>query len=86
MALRDVTLEDKYTATAGRLVMTGTQALVRLPLLQKALGHDATYAALLLLGWSATSVVWCELETIRQGNVAGPSSRGASRWSSVVTV
>jgi MFS family permease len=26
-------------------------------LLQKALGHDATYAALLLLGWSATSVV-----------------------------
>ncbi len=35
MALRDVTLEDKYTATAGRLVMTGTQALVRLPLLQK---------------------------------------------------
>jgi indolepyruvate ferredoxin oxidoreductase len=36
MALRDVTLEDKYTAGSGRLVMTGTQALVRLPLLQKA--------------------------------------------------
>jgi indolepyruvate ferredoxin oxidoreductase len=36
MALRDVSLEDKYTAAAGRLVMTGTQALVRLPLLQKA--------------------------------------------------
>ena len=36
MALRDVALDDKYTAASGRLVMTGTQALVRLPLLQKA--------------------------------------------------
>jgi len=36
MALRDVALNDKYTAASGRLVMTGTQALVRLPLLQKA--------------------------------------------------
>jgi indolepyruvate ferredoxin oxidoreductase len=36
MALRDVTLEDKYSAAAGRLVMTGAQALVRLPLMQKA--------------------------------------------------
>jgi indolepyruvate ferredoxin oxidoreductase len=36
MALRDVSLDDKYTATAGRVVMTGIQALVRLPLLQKA--------------------------------------------------
>jgi indolepyruvate ferredoxin oxidoreductase len=36
MALRDVALNDKYTAASGRAVMTGTQALVRLPLLQKA--------------------------------------------------
>ena len=36
MARRDVSLDDKYTATAGRVVMTGIQALVRLPLLQKA--------------------------------------------------
>ena len=36
MALRDVALNDKYTAAAGRVVMTGTQALVRLPLMQKA--------------------------------------------------
>jgi indolepyruvate ferredoxin oxidoreductase len=36
MALRDVALDDKYTAGSGRVVMTGTQALVRLPLLQKA--------------------------------------------------
>jgi len=35
MALRDVTLDDKYASAAGRLVMTGTQALTRLPLLQK---------------------------------------------------
>ncbi len=36
MALRDVALDDKYTAASGRVMMTGTQALVRLPLLQKA--------------------------------------------------
>ena len=36
MALRDVALDDKYTAAAGRVVITGTQALVRLPLLNAA--------------------------------------------------
>ncbi len=35
MALKDVSLEDKYTRDSGRLYMTGNQALVRLPLLQK---------------------------------------------------
>ncbi|MBI4290924.1 MAG: indolepyruvate ferredoxin oxidoreductase family protein [Betaproteobacteria bacterium] len=31
----EVTLEDKYTLDAGRAFMTGTQALVRLPMLQR---------------------------------------------------
>ena len=31
-----VTLDDKYTKAAGRVYMTGTQALVRLLLAQKA--------------------------------------------------
>ncbi|MEM7288779.1 MAG: indolepyruvate ferredoxin oxidoreductase family protein [Pseudomonadota bacterium] len=31
---KDVTLEDKYTATQGKVFMNGTQALVRLPLVQ----------------------------------------------------
>ena len=31
---KTVTLDDKYTARAGRVFMTGTQALVRLPLVQ----------------------------------------------------
>ena len=35
MALKDVSLEDKYTKDSGRQYMTGNQALVRLPLLQK---------------------------------------------------
>lgn len=35
MSLAAVTLEDKYTASSGRLFMTGMQALVRLPLLQR---------------------------------------------------
>ena len=29
------TLDDKYTATAGRVFLTGTQALIRLPMLQR---------------------------------------------------
>ncbi len=34
MALRNVTLEDKYTVNDGRIFITGTQALVRLPIMQ----------------------------------------------------
>jgi len=33
--LRDVALDDKYTLAAGRVYLTGTQALVRLPLVQR---------------------------------------------------
>ena len=35
MALAAVTLDDKYTLEHGRVYLTGTQALVRLPLLQR---------------------------------------------------
>ncbi|MFM0309076.1 indolepyruvate ferredoxin oxidoreductase family protein [Paraburkholderia sp. RL17-383-BIF-A] len=35
-ALADVSLDDKYTLEKGRVYMSGTQALVRLPMLQKA--------------------------------------------------
>ena len=33
MKLRDVALDDKYTVEEGRIFLTGTQALVRLPLM-----------------------------------------------------
>ena len=33
--LRAVSLDDKYDATAGTVYLTGTQALVRLPLMQR---------------------------------------------------
>ncbi len=33
--LRDVQLDDKYTADRGQVYLTGTQALVRLPLMQR---------------------------------------------------
>ena len=33
--LRQVSLDDKYDATEGRVYLTGTQALVRLPLMQR---------------------------------------------------
>ena len=32
---REITLDDKYTLASGRAFMTGTQALVRLPMLQR---------------------------------------------------
>jgi len=35
-ALREVTLDDKYALERGRAFMSGTQALVRLPMLQRA--------------------------------------------------
>jgi indolepyruvate ferredoxin oxidoreductase len=34
-ALERVTLDDKYTLPAGRAFMSGIQALVRLPMLQR---------------------------------------------------
>src|SRR6202521_538700 len=34
--LRNVTLDDKYALESGRAYLTGTQALVRLPMLQRA--------------------------------------------------
>ena len=34
MTLRTVSLDDKYTLESGRIFITGTQALVRLPLMQ----------------------------------------------------
>ncbi|MFA5678381.1 MAG: indolepyruvate ferredoxin oxidoreductase family protein [Pseudomonas sp.] len=39
--MRDVKLEDKYTEQDGQVLMTGTQALVRLPLLQRELDRRA---------------------------------------------
>ena len=35
MTLKTVTLDDKYTLTEGRIFITGTQALVRLPMTQQ---------------------------------------------------
>ena len=34
-ALADVTLDDKYTAGSGKIYLSGVQALVRLPLIQR---------------------------------------------------
>jgi indolepyruvate ferredoxin oxidoreductase len=33
--LKDVSLDDKYTATSGKIFLSGIQALVRLPMIQK---------------------------------------------------
>ena len=36
MALRAVTLDDKYVLDTGRVYLTGSQALVRLPMISAA--------------------------------------------------
>ena len=33
--MRNVALNDKYTVTSGRIILSGTHALVRLPMMQK---------------------------------------------------
>ena len=40
-ALRNVTLDDKYTLERGRIYLSGVQALVRLPLMQRARDRKA---------------------------------------------
>ena len=35
LKLKDVSLDDKYTATEGAVFLTGIQALVRLPMMQR---------------------------------------------------
>ena len=39
MTLKPVTLDDKYTLTTGQIFITGTQALVRLPMTQPQRDH-----------------------------------------------
>src|SRR5690349_17218430 len=41
MALRQVSLSDKYQLAEGQIFLTGVQALVRLPLLQRVLDRAA---------------------------------------------
>tara|TARA_R110000772_G_scaffold61606_11_gene138777 strand:+ start:1811 stop:5299 length:3489 start_codon:yes stop_codon:yes gene_type:complete len=38
--MREVTLKDKYLQTSGTVIMTGTQALVRLPMLMRDADHE----------------------------------------------
>jgi indolepyruvate ferredoxin oxidoreductase len=40
-AMREVSLDDKYLSQSGRVYLTGTQALVRLPMMQRALDTAA---------------------------------------------
>ena len=42
--MRDVALIDKYTLLDDRVIMSGTHALVRLPLLQKQIDEEAKQA------------------------------------------
>ena len=41
MTLPAVTLDDKYTLRSGRIYLSGVQALVRLPIMQRERDKDA---------------------------------------------
>ena len=45
VALREVTLNDKYTLPSGRVYLNGTQALVRLPMMQRARDENSVVVA-----------------------------------------
>ena len=64
MALAQVTLEDKYVKEKGRVYLAGTQALVRLPMLQ----HQRDKAA----GRSTFLCTSCRLFVTRRAVTTSP--------------
>ena len=74
MTLAAVSLDDKYAAWSGEVYMTGTQALVRLPMMQhlrdKTAGLDTACMISTAARRSATS-------TGRSGRRSGSSRRTA---------
>jgi len=74
--LKPVTLDDKYTLESGRVLMSGTQALVRLPLLQRAVDVAAGLnTAGFITGYRGSPLgqydmeLWGELERLKASHV-----------------
>ncbi len=80
MALAAVTLEDKYILDRGRVYLTGTQALVRLPMLQRqrdaAAGLNTGGIAGLL--WEGSTRA-CGARTAFSNTVTSTSSRRSTK-------
>lgn len=76
MSQKSVTLDDKYTLPSGRVFISGTQALVRLPLLQKdrdeneglnTAGYISGYRGSPIGGYD--HVLWQERERLESRNI-----------------
>ncbi|MBT8137184.1 MAG: indolepyruvate ferredoxin oxidoreductase family protein [Gammaproteobacteria bacterium] len=70
MQLDDYRLEDRYLRDSGRVFLTGTQALVRLPLLQRALDRQAGLnTAGFISGYRGSPLGSYDLELWRAGQL-----------------
>lgn len=69
-AMRDVSLEDKYTVTNGTVLMTGTQALIRVPLTQREIDRQAGFnTAGFISGYRGSPLGGFDLELWRVGKL-----------------
>jgi len=72
LTLDDYDLGDRYTRDEGRVFLTGTQALVRLPMVQRALdNHNGLDTAGFISGYRGSPL---------GGVVAGPSFYGRTQY------
>ncbi|HEX9208429.1 MAG TPA: indolepyruvate ferredoxin oxidoreductase family protein, partial [Steroidobacteraceae bacterium] len=76
VALQNVSLDDKYTLASGRALMSGTQVLVRLPLLQRELDAAAgRNTAGFITGYRGSPLgqydmeLWGELERLKAAHI-----------------
>ena len=74
--LRPVSLDDKYTQVDGRIFVSGNQALVRLPLMQRALDVAAGFnTAGFISGYRGSPLgaydleLWTELARLKDAHV-----------------
>ena len=69
----EITLNDKYTATEGRVFLSGTQALVRLPMVQMRRDRDAGLnTAAFITGYRGSPLGNYDLQLVRAKNFLEP--------------
>ena len=65
--MRDVTLDDKYTAERGMVFINGTQALVRLPMMQREIDRaNGLNTAGFISGYRGSPLATYDLELWRR--------------------
>ncbi len=82
MSLAAVALDDKYEQDKGRVYLTGTQALVRLPLMQRrrdqlrrASTPPATSPAIAARPWAGLDLAATQAQAIPRARTTSTSSR-----------